>query len=153
MTSTGSNLKTWTARKRLPVAKKPRFVEVGEESGRKIGLGYRRNAGRGTWVVRISDGHKGNTTQAVGSADDDVIADGATILTFYQARDIALALARNKARPQPGNMVNDGRPITESRRSIATPPASLRAVAASSTMSGRCASISPKHCPILQWLC
>src|SRR5262245_54602532 len=40
MTSTGSNLKTWTARKRLPVAKKPRFVEVGEESGRKIGLGY-----------------------------------------------------------------------------------------------------------------
>jgi hypothetical protein len=105
-----------TARKRLPIAKRPRFVEIGEEGGRKIGLGYRRNQGPGAWVVRISDGRESSTTQAIGSADDDdIIANGVTILTFYQARDLALAFARNMTSSKPQAESTGGRPITVSQ--------------------------------------
>jgi hypothetical protein len=106
------DLKTVTARKRLPISKKPLFVEIGTEGGKKIGLGYRRNVGAGTWVVRISDGKKGNTTQAIATANDDLAANGATILTFYQARDLALAFARSRTPDAPPADPNAGRPIT-----------------------------------------
>src|ERR1700736_2434890 len=54
------------ARLKLPVAKKPVFAKIGPG----LGLGYRRNATAGTWVVRASDGQGGNWTTAIGTADD-----------------------------------------------------------------------------------
>jgi hypothetical protein len=48
------------------VAKKPVFAKIGPG----LGLGYRRNATTGTWVVRAADGQGGNSTKAIGTADD-----------------------------------------------------------------------------------
>ncbi|MGE3782053.1 MAG: tyrosine-type recombinase/integrase [Alphaproteobacteria bacterium] len=85
-----TKLETRSARLRLPVAKKPVFVKIGQS----IGLGYRRNQTAGTWVARIADGKGGNWTKAIGAADDFEDADGNTILDFWQAQDKARTLAR-----------------------------------------------------------
>jgi len=88
--SRATKLEARGARLKLPVAKKPVFAKIG--SG--LGLGYRRNATAGTWVVRASDGQGGNWTKAIGTADDFDEADGNTVLDFWQAQDRARAIAR-----------------------------------------------------------
>jgi integrase len=86
------------------VAKKPVFAKIG--SG--LGLGYRRNATAGTWVVRAADGQGGNWTKAIGIADDFDEADGKTVLDFWQAQDRARAISR-VGRDGDGD---EGRPAT-----------------------------------------
>src|SRR6202048_1858198 len=86
-----SNLETRSARHKLPIAKKPIFVKIGPG----LGLGYRRNATAGTWVVREADGAGGNWTKAIGIADDFEDADGERVLNFWQAQDKARALGRD----------------------------------------------------------
>ena len=100
--SRSAQLETRTARLKLRIAKKPVFVTV----GRGVGLGYRRNRGPGTWVVRATDGHCGVWTKGFGIADDHEEADGERILTFWQAQDRARALARGTLEG------NSDRPIT-----------------------------------------
>jgi integrase len=96
-----SQLETRTARLKLPPRKKPHgFVTIAPG----IALGYRRNQGAGTWVVRVADGHGGNWTKGFAIADDHEGADGAHVLTFWGAQDKARVLAR-------GN-VDEGRPCT-----------------------------------------
>ena len=85
-----AGLETRSSRLRLPVAKKPIFVKIGP--GR--GLGYRRNATAGTWVVRAADGKGGNWTKSIGGADDFDEADGKAVLDFWQAQDRARTIAR-----------------------------------------------------------
>ena len=46
-----SKLETATARRKLPVAKKPHYIKIAPG----IHLGYRRNTGPGTWSVRVAD--------------------------------------------------------------------------------------------------
>jgi integrase len=87
------SLETRTQRLKLPIAKKPIFVRIGNG----LSLGYRRNRTVGTWVMRVSDGKGGNWTTAVGSADDREEADGHEILTFWQAQDRARAEARSSS--------------------------------------------------------
>src|SRR6516225_10311137 len=70
-----------------------------------IALGYRRNKGAGTWVVRVADGKGGNWTKGFAVADDHEDADGEHVLTFWQAQDKARALARGKD-------AGSGRPTT-----------------------------------------
>ena len=100
----GAGLEARSSRLRLPVAKKPVFVKIGPG----LGLGYRRNATDGTWVVRVADGKGGNWTKAIGLADDFNDADGKAALDFWQAQDRARAVARG------GRSDDDaaGRPIT-----------------------------------------
>jgi len=98
----GAGLEARSSRLRLPVAKKPVFVKIGPG----LGLGYRRNATAGTWVVRVADGKGANWTKAIGLADDFNDADGKTVLDFWQAQDRARAVARG------GRADDDGRPIT-----------------------------------------
>jgi len=86
-----SNLETRSARLKLPIAKKPIFVKIGPG----LGLGYRRNATAGTWVVREADGAGGNWTKAIGIADDHEDEDGKRVLNFWQAQDKARALGRD----------------------------------------------------------
>ena len=86
-----SNLETRSARLKLPIAKKPIFVKIGPG----LGLGYRRNATAGTWVVREADGAGGNWTKAIGIADDLDDADGSRVLDFWQAQDRARGLGRD----------------------------------------------------------
>lgn len=84
------SLETRTARLKLESRKKPFFVTIAPT----ISLGYRRNQGAGTWVVRASDGHGANWTKAFAVADDHEDSNGASVLTFWQAQDKARSLAR-----------------------------------------------------------
>jgi integrase len=94
-------LETAAARARLTIRKKPYWITIAPT----ISVGYRRCAGPGTWSVRAySDGAA--WTKRIGLADDRESADGATVLTFWQAQDHARTLAR-------GQSDQDGdRPVT-----------------------------------------
>jgi integrase len=95
-------LETATTRRKLPIRKKPFWVAIAPT----IGLGYRRNAGAGTWSVRSTDGHGNDWIKRIGLSDDLEPADGGAVLTFWQAQDRARALAR-------GQTGDDGdRPVT-----------------------------------------
>jgi integrase len=98
-----STLETRTARLKLAQQRKPYWIAVAPG----ISLGYRRNAGPGAWNVRAADGKGGNWIKSFGIADDREDADGANVLTFWQAADKAKALAR-------GQDADAGRPATVS---------------------------------------
>jgi len=99
-----AKLENRTNRLKLPVRKKPHaFTTISPG----IALGYRRNAGSGTWVVRVADGHGGNWTKGFAVADDHEDADGEHVLDFWQAQDKAKSLARGTS--------DDGRPCTVSQ--------------------------------------
>jgi integrase len=89
-----SSIETRTSRLKLPVREKPHAF-TGISPG--IALGYRRNRGSGTWVVRVADGKGGNWTKRVGLADDFEAADGEHVLDWWQAIDKARKLARADA--------------------------------------------------------
>jgi integrase len=59
-----------------------------------IAVGYRRNKGPGTWVLRAANGHGAYWTDAIGLADDHEPADGSAVLTFWEAQDKARVLVR-----------------------------------------------------------
>lgn len=94
-----AKLDSRTARLKLPQSKKPVFVRIADG----VSLGYRRNSTAGTWVLKIADGKGGASTKAIGTADDFADADGALVLTFWQAQDKARDLARPAA--------SDARPV------------------------------------------
>jgi integrase len=71
-------------------------------------LGYRRNAGPGTWSVRSTDGHGSDWIKRIALADDLERADGTHVLTYWQAIDQARALARR----QEGAAHDESRPLT-----------------------------------------
>lgn len=82
-------LETRTSRLRLPVAKKPVFVRIAPG----VSLGYRRNEAAGTWVLRVADGRGGSRTKRIGLADDFDGSNGQSVLTFWEAQQLAKALA------------------------------------------------------------
>jgi hypothetical protein len=61
-----SKLETRTARLKLAMRRKPHFVTIAPG----IALGYRRNAGAGSWSVRCSDGRGSNWMKGFAIADD-----------------------------------------------------------------------------------
>ena len=97
-----AKLETATARRKLPVRKKPFYVTVSPG----IALGYRRNIGGGSWSARCT-GQGADWIKRVGLADDLEPADGKHVLTYWQAIDLARALARR----QPG-ADDANRPVT-----------------------------------------
>jgi integrase len=58
-------------------------------------LQYRRNAGPGTWGVRLTDGK--DRVYRLATADDYAEADGREVLDFWQAQDEARAKAKEHA--------------------------------------------------------
>ena len=98
-------LETATARRRLEVRKKPFWMTISPG----VGLGYRRNAGPGTWSVRSTNSDGADWIKRIGLADDLEPADGKHVLTYWQAIDVARALARR----QPG-ADDANRPVTVS---------------------------------------
>jgi integrase len=97
-----ASLETPTARRRLLVRKKPYWTTISPG----IGLGYRRNAGPGTWSVRGTDGHGADWIKRLGLADDFEPADDGAVLSYWQALDAARKAAR-------GDSGEDGaRPLT-----------------------------------------
>lgn len=58
--------------------------------GKGLALGYRRTTeGFGTWSIRILAGDNKYVLKAIGTADDYQEADGTTILSFFQAQELA----------------------------------------------------------------
>jgi integrase len=96
-----SALENRTNRLKLAPRKKPHaFTAISPG----IALGYRRCQGAGRWIVRCADGRGSNWQKVFAIADDHEDADGAHVLTFWQAQDKARALARGSA--------DTGRPVT-----------------------------------------
>jgi hypothetical protein len=77
-------------RLKLAVRKRPHFTEI----RKGLALGYRRNQGPGTWIVRGAKGNGKNWMQKFAVADDSETANGDTVMTYDQARERAIALAR-----------------------------------------------------------
>lgn len=76
------------ARKKLAIRHQPYFRSLAEG----LHLGYRKRAGATTWVMRIY--RRGSyLVSSIGSADDNVDADGVSYLTWWQACDKARDLA------------------------------------------------------------
>src|SRR5262249_28722731 len=72
-----------------------------------IALGYRRNAGAGKWAGRVADGGA-EWIKRVALADDLEGPSPPHVLSYWQALDTARALARR----QPGDVVDESRPLT-----------------------------------------
>lgn len=87
-------IETKTARTKLPVAKDPVFVRLGQG----VSIGYRRNAGgAGVWIVRIANGKRGRTEKRIALADDLSPADGRGVMDFAQAVEAARRLGRGES--------------------------------------------------------
>ena len=84
------SLESRTARLKLVVRSKP-------YPGPKLASGtlllYRRNKANGSWVLKARNGNS-YWTKVIAEADDFDANNGETILTFYEAQDIAKQLAR-----------------------------------------------------------
>jgi integrase len=98
-----SRLESATARLKLAVSTKPIFVRLAPG----VALGYRRNAGAGTWSVRFR-GDGAEWIKRIGLADDYEPAEPPVVLTYWQAQE----QARKLARQQPGAPVDESRPVT-----------------------------------------
>ena len=85
-------LETRAARLKQKVRRKPYFVPVAPG----IALGYRRNLGPGSWLVRCADGHGGSWSKGFATADDFEDASGDTVLDFWHAQTRARELVRGK---------------------------------------------------------
>src|SRR5262252_4072347 len=98
-----AKLETPTARRKLAVRKKPYWTTISPG----IHLGYRRNAGAGTWSVRVAESGA-EWIKRIALADDLELASPPHVLTYWQAIDQARALARR----QPGEAIDESRPLT-----------------------------------------
>jgi integrase len=83
-------LETRSARLRLKVRRKPYFLPVAPG----ISLGYRRNLGAGSWLVRCADGKGGSWSKNFAAADDFEDANGDAVLDFWKAQTRARELVR-----------------------------------------------------------
>src|SRR6516162_1323796 len=97
-------LESPTSRRKLPIRKKPYQVRLAPG----IALAYRRNAGPGTWSVRVSDGFGREWLKRIGLADDLEPATPPHVLSYWQAQEVARKLARR----QPGEVSDESRPLT-----------------------------------------
>jgi integrase len=97
-----AGLETATARLRLTIRRRPYYKLV----SRNISVGYRRCVGPGSWSVRCTAG--GDWVRKIALADDYEASDGRAVLNYWQAVDAARKLARR----QPGDEVDDNRPVT-----------------------------------------
>jgi integrase len=98
-----AKLETASARRKLPVRKKPFWRTVSPN----VALGYRRNEGAGTWSARSTmDG--GEWIKKIGLADDLEPASPPSVLSYWQAIDAARKLARR----QPGEPIDETRPLS-----------------------------------------
>ena len=76
------------------------------------GLGYRRGAKGGTWLVRFRDKNGKQHHGAIGAADDARDPDGLTVFSFAQAQENARAYFKLKARDLAGGAIFDVGPYT-----------------------------------------
>lgn len=80
-----AKLESRTARSALKAAGKPYYRSIDEG----LHLGYRKGVRGGKWVMRRYVGNEKYVVEAIGTADDTLDPDGAEILSFAQAQNIA----------------------------------------------------------------
>ena len=80
-----TSMATRAARAHLKPQDKPYYRAIDEG----LHLGYRRNKVGGKWVMRVYDPAHGYRVETIGSADDNIDADGAEFLSFAQAQTMA----------------------------------------------------------------
>jgi len=85
-------LESRSARAKLKPSGKPYYKAIGEG----LHLGYRKGATVGKWVTRVYVGDQKYVVETIATADDYEDADGARVLTFWQAQDRARELAGQK---------------------------------------------------------
>src|SRR3954468_13118513 len=91
-------IETKTARSKLPVAKVPVFVRLGQG----VSVGYRRNSGgAGVWIVRLADGKRGKIEKRLALADDLTKADGRNVMDYQQAAAAARRLGNGETNDTP----------------------------------------------------
>jgi len=100
-----ARLESASARRKLAVRKKPYWTRISPG----IALGYRRNEAAGTWSVRVADGGA-EWIKRIALADDLEPASPPAVLNYWKAIDQARALARR----QPGEAIDESRPLTVS---------------------------------------
>ena len=88
-----NSLESRTARLKLAVRRRP---YPGARLARGKQMQYRRNKGNGTWLLKVSDGHGKSWTKAFAQADDFDEGNNKTILTFFEAQDVAKGLTRGE---------------------------------------------------------
>ncbi|MDR3527394.1 MAG: site-specific integrase [Rhizomicrobium sp.] len=91
-------LDTRTARARLRASGKPYFKAI--DTG--LHIGYRKGQTGGKWVLRFYREDGKYTVETIGTADDVIDADGATILNFFQAQASARQLFIERRRAVAG---------------------------------------------------
>ncbi len=99
-----------SARVKLPERREPYWTAISAGCG----LGYRRGAKGGTWLVRFRDENGKQHHGAIGAADDARDPDGLTVLSFAQAQEKARAYFDLKARELAGHAALDAGPYTVS---------------------------------------
>ena len=100
-----ARLESASARRKLAVRKKPYWTRISPG----IALGYRRNEAAGTWSVRVADGGA-EWIKRIALADDLEPASPPAVLNYRKAIEQARALARR----QPGEAIDESRPLTVS---------------------------------------
>lgn len=105
-----SQLETRTARLKLKPRGKPYTVRIADGAR----LGYRRLASTaGSWSARVANGKGDSWMKRFAEADDNQEANGETVLDFWQAQDVARALARRGPDSDAAaDDINDDKPIT-----------------------------------------
>ena len=103
-----AKLETRTARVSLKAAGKPYFRAIDQG----LHLGYRKGKAGGVWVMRRYLGDQGYSVEKIGTADDALDADGATILTFAQAQSVARKLFTERGRVAAGLSAEQTGPYT-----------------------------------------
>ena len=88
------DLETRESRRKLKVRGKPYWAAI----GLGLHLGYRKGRRNGMWVARKYLGGQTYKLTTIALADDIEDADGAHVLSFWQAQD----LARNMRTPRSG---------------------------------------------------
>jgi hypothetical protein len=104
-----AHLENRTNRLALAVRKKPYTARIGFG----IRLAYRRNQSGGVWSVLKSDGVGGSWLQRFALADDHEDANGTTILSYWEACDVARRIASGDAPGEPGD--DPGKPLSVER--------------------------------------
>jgi integrase len=111
-----SRLQTRSSRSKLAISSKPYdFTPIAPGAG----LGYRRNrTGPGSWVLRLADGKGGYQTRNIGLADDLIEADGAEILSWFQAVERGRKLAKGDV-AEAGSLLTVAAAVEEYGRDLA----------------------------------
>ncbi len=93
-----AKLESRTARGALKPSAKPYFRAIDQG----LHLGYRKGKAGGVWCMRRYLGEEKYSVENIGTADDTLDADGATILSFPQAQAVARKLFTERERDDAG---------------------------------------------------